>query len=105
VTDRVAVLGEFDGEMALALADPQQRRSRVAAQRRLDQREQGAQQPRILLRRGLAAAAGAARHLEWHMRQALTPILFDEHGRAAAEAQRRSPVSKARVEERVPGRR
>ena len=38
-----------------------------------------------------------AYHLEWHMRQVLTPILFDDHDRAAAEAQRRSPVSKARV--------
>jgi hypothetical protein len=38
-----------------------------------------------------------AYHLEWHMRQALTTILFDDHDRAAAEAQRRSPVSKANV--------
>jgi hypothetical protein len=38
-----------------------------------------------------------AYHLEWHMRQALTPVLFDDHDRAAAEAQRRSPVSKAQV--------
>ncbi len=38
-----------------------------------------------------------AYHLEWHMRQALTPILFDDHDRAAAQAQRRSPVAKARV--------
>ena len=35
-----------------------------------------------------------AYHLEWHMRQVLTPILFDDHDRAAAAAQRRSPVSK-----------
>jgi hypothetical protein len=38
-----------------------------------------------------------AYHLEWHMRQALAPILFDDHDRAAAEMQRRSPVAKARV--------
>jgi hypothetical protein len=38
-----------------------------------------------------------AYHLEWHMRQALTPILFDDHDPAAAEAQRSSPVSKAQV--------
>ena len=38
-----------------------------------------------------------AYHLEWHLRQALTPVLFDDHDRAAAEGQRRSPVSKARV--------
>ena len=31
------------------------------------------------------------------MRQALTPILFDDHDRATAEKQRRSPVSKATV--------
>jgi len=29
-----------------------------------------------------------AYHLEWHMRQALAPILFDDHHRAAAEASR-----------------
>jgi hypothetical protein len=38
-----------------------------------------------------------AYHLEWHMRQALAPILFDDHDRVAAEAQRPSPVSKAQV--------
>jgi hypothetical protein len=37
-----------------------------------------------------------AYHLEWHMRQALAPILFDDHDRAAGEAQRPSPVAKAR---------
>jgi hypothetical protein len=36
-----------------------------------------------------------AYHLEWHMRQALAPILFDDHDRAAGEAQRASPVAKA----------
>jgi len=36
-----------------------------------------------------------AYHLEWHMRQALAPILFDDHDRAAAEASRMSPVAKA----------
>ncbi len=38
-----------------------------------------------------------AYHLEWHMRQALTPILFEDHDRTAAQAQRLSPVGKARV--------
>jgi hypothetical protein len=38
-----------------------------------------------------------AYYLEWHMRQALTPILFDDHDRAHAEAQRNSPVAKAKV--------
>jgi hypothetical protein len=38
-----------------------------------------------------------AYHLEWHLRQALAPILFDDHDRAAAEMQRLSPIGKARV--------
>ena len=37
-----------------------------------------------------------AYHLEWHMRQALAPILFDDHDRAAAEALRTSPVAAAK---------
>jgi hypothetical protein len=36
-----------------------------------------------------------AYHLEWHMRQALAPMLFDDHDRAAGEALRASPVAKA----------
>jgi len=36
-----------------------------------------------------------AYYLEWHMRQALKPILFDDHDRPAAEAARRSIVAKA----------
>ena len=36
-----------------------------------------------------------AYHLEWHLRQALAPMLFDDHDRAAAEARRASPVAKA----------
>jgi hypothetical protein len=36
-----------------------------------------------------------AYHLEWHMRQALAPILFDDHDHAAVEASRTSPVAKA----------
>jgi Transposase DDE domain len=36
-----------------------------------------------------------AYYLEWHMRQALAPMLFDDHDRAAAEAARASPVAKA----------
>jgi hypothetical protein len=38
-----------------------------------------------------------AYYLEWHMRQPLAPMLFDDHDRAAAEAGRTSPVAKARV--------
>jgi transposase len=38
-----------------------------------------------------------AYHLEWHMRQALAPILFDDHDHAAAEASRTSPVAKAEL--------
>src|SRR5258708_19257232 len=35
-----------------------------------------------------------AYYLEWHMRQALAPVLFDDHDRAAGEALRSSPVAK-----------
>ena len=38
-----------------------------------------------------------AYHLEWHMRRALAPMLFDDHQRDAAEAERLSPVAKAKV--------
>jgi hypothetical protein len=37
-----------------------------------------------------------AYYLEWHMRRRLAPMLFDEHDPAAREAQRASPVAKAR---------
>jgi hypothetical protein len=37
-----------------------------------------------------------AYHLEWHLRQALAPLLFDDHERAAAAAERPSPVAKAK---------
>jgi len=36
-----------------------------------------------------------AYYLEWHMRQALAPMLFDDHDPAAGEALRASPVAKA----------
>lgn len=36
-----------------------------------------------------------AYYLEWHMRQALKPILFDDHDKAAADASRASIVAKA----------
>ena len=36
-----------------------------------------------------------AYYLEWHMRQALAPMLFEDHDRAAGEALRLSPVAKA----------
>jgi hypothetical protein len=36
-------------------------------------------------------------YLEWHMRRALAPILFDDHDRAAGEALRTSPVAKAQA--------
>jgi len=36
-----------------------------------------------------------AYYLEWHMRQALAPMLFDDHDRPAGEALRSSPVAKA----------
>ena len=34
-------------------------------------------------------------HLEWHMRQALAPILFDDHDKPAAQAERASIVAPA----------
>jgi hypothetical protein len=38
-----------------------------------------------------------AYYLEWHMRRELAPVLFDDHHRAAAMAQRASPVAPAEV--------
>jgi hypothetical protein len=38
-----------------------------------------------------------AYYLEWHMRGALAPLLFDDEDKAAAEARRTSPVVKASV--------
>jgi Transposase DDE domain len=38
-----------------------------------------------------------AYYLIWHMHQALAPLLFDDHDRAAATAARTSPVAPARV--------
>lgn len=37
-----------------------------------------------------------AYYVEWHMRRALAPILFDDHDRPAAQAERSSPVAPAR---------
>ena len=37
-----------------------------------------------------------AYYVEWHMRRALAPMLFDDHDAAAAEAARASPVEPAR---------
>jgi hypothetical protein len=36
-----------------------------------------------------------AYHLEWNMRQALAPMPFDDHDRAAGEELRSSPVARA----------
>ena len=38
-----------------------------------------------------------AYYLEWHMRQKLAPMLFDDHDAATADAERVSPVAKAKV--------
>jgi Transposase DDE domain len=38
-----------------------------------------------------------AYYLEWHMRNQLAPMLFDDHDKPAAQAERTSPVAKARV--------
>jgi hypothetical protein len=36
-----------------------------------------------------------AYYVEWHMRQALAPLLFDDHDVETAQFQRRSPVAPA----------
>ena len=51
-------------------------------------------EPRV---RGHVFLCLLAYYLKWHMRQALAPILFDDHDRTAAEAQRSSPVAPAQV--------
>lgn len=38
-----------------------------------------------------------AHYVQWHLRRALAPLLFDDHDREAAVAQRASPVAVARV--------
>jgi hypothetical protein len=38
-----------------------------------------------------------AYYLEWHMRQPLAPMLFDDHDGQAVEVERASPVAKAKV--------
>ena len=38
-----------------------------------------------------------AYHVIWHLRQALAPLLFEDHDRASAAAARSSPVTAARV--------
>ena len=45
-----------------------------------------------------------AYYLEWHVRQALKPIIFDDHDRAAAEAARKSIVAKAQRSQRLSAR-
>jgi len=49
--------------------------------------------PRV---RGHVLLCMLAYYAEWHMRQRLAPLLFDEHDPAAAQAQRASPVQKAK---------
>jgi hypothetical protein len=46
--------------------------------------------------RGHVLLCMLAYYLEWHMRQCLAPLLFDEDDPAAGEAQRASPVQKAK---------
>ena len=45
-----------------------------------------------------------ARHVEWHMRRRLAPILFEDDDREGARARRNSPVEPARVSERTKAR-
>jgi Transposase DDE domain len=49
--------------------------------------------PRV---RGHVLLCMLAYYAEWHMRQRLAPMLFDEHDPAGREGQRSSPVAKAR---------
>ena len=49
--------------------------------------------PRV---RGHVLICMLAYYVEWHMRQRLAPMRFDEHDPAAREAQRTSPVQKAK---------
>src|SRR5271165_4274473 len=44
-----------------------------------------------------------AYYLEWHMRQRLTPMLFDDTDKEAAEAQRRSVVAQAQRSKQTTG--
>ena len=45
-----------------------------------------------------------APYVQWHLRRALAPLLFDDHDREAALAQRASPVAVARSRPRPPPR-
>ena len=45
-----------------------------------------------------------AYYVEWHMRRALAPLLFDDHDSAAAEQQRPSVVAAARRSPAAPGK-
>ena len=47
--------------------------------------------------RGHAFLCLLAYHFEWHMRQRLATLLFEDEARPAAEAQRNTPVEKAQV--------
>jgi transposase len=38
-----------------------------------------------------------AYYLDWHMRRALAPVLFDDENKTAATARQASPVAKAQV--------
>jgi hypothetical protein len=60
MADHKAALGQRAGEMPLAPADPQERRLRIAADRRLDKPAQGFQQAGLPIDRRLAPAACSA---------------------------------------------
>jgi hypothetical protein len=62
-----AALGERLGQVALALADPPQRRLRVASNGRLDQLAKGVEQSRLLVRGRLAPGAGTANPIPEHI--------------------------------------
>ena len=49
--------------------------------------------------RGHVFPCRLAYYVIWHMRQALAPMLFEDHDRRAAAAARTSPVAAAKVSE------
>ena len=58
-------------------------------------------EPREAHVRGHVFLCLLAYYLEWHLRRALAPLLFEEEDRAGARALRKSPVEIAQVSERT----
>lgn len=58
----------------------------------------------VLRSRIFAGDAAETWHLEWHMRRALAPLLFEDDDRGGARAERSSPVAPARASRRARGK-